>query len=70
MADFRWFMSLVTGKTGKYPAHYASDPDFVEVDPDDAPCTDCLHGTVEDDDEAILAAMYDDDLNNYETEDE
>ena len=56
MADFLYFMSLVTGKTGRYPAHYISDPTFVEVDPDDAPCTDCLEpaAVVEAEVEAVI----------------
>lgn len=42
MAEFKTFMSMVTGKTGRYPARFASRPTFIEVDPKEAPCFDCL----------------------------
>lgn len=42
MAEFKTFMSMVTGRTGRYPARFASRPTFIEVDPREAPCFDCL----------------------------
>lgn len=42
MENFKTFMDLSTGKTGDYPEHYATFPSFVEVDPEDIPCIDCL----------------------------
>lgn len=42
MAEFKTFMSMNTGKIGRYPARFASRPSFIEVDPNEAPCYDCL----------------------------
>jgi len=47
MAEFKTFMDITTGRVGEYPDHYASIPTFVEVDPDDIPCIDCLPDDLE-----------------------
>ena len=41
MSDFKWFKSTLTGKTGRYPAHFADRPTFEEVDKGDD-CVDCV----------------------------
>lgn len=40
--EFRWFRSTATGKTGLYPARFASRPTFVEIGSEEAQCLDCL----------------------------
>lgn len=41
MSDFKWFRDTATGMTGKYPAHFAGQPNFEEVSSSEAPCVDC-----------------------------
>jgi len=71
MSDFKWFKSTVTGKSGEYPAHFASNPDFVEISPEDGTCLDCLGGMTEDE---FLELVYPvkplDDPDDSRTEDE
>lgn len=64
MSDFRWFQSISTGKTGRYPAHYASRPSFVEIDGDEATCEDCFI------DQDIIEDVNEDVLVPEEVEDE
>lgn len=66
MSEFKWFKSLVTGKTGRYPAHYGERPSFVEIDPDDAAVLDFLvePETTEDPD------LFDDNEGDEDTETE
>lgn len=48
MADFKWFKSRTTGKTGKFPARYGDLwPDLVEIDPKDGSCIPCKAQPVE-----------------------
>lgn len=62
MTEFKWFRSLSTGKVGKYPAHFASRPSFVEVDSEDATCIDCLVPAEPDEDELVDDEFVDDEL--------
>lgn len=45
MTEFKWFKNVHTGKTGKYPAHYASWPSLVEIDPVNTSCVPCMSGS-------------------------
>jgi hypothetical protein len=62
MTEFKWFRSLSTGKVGKYPAHFASRPSFVEVESEDASCIDCMVTPTADEDELIDVVGSDDDV--------
>lgn len=51
VAEFRTFKNVLTGKTGQYPAHFASRPNFVEIDPETAECITCGKHAAEVEDE-------------------
>lgn len=41
--EFKLFRNSETGKEGLYPAHFASEPGFTEIDPDTGACLDCQY---------------------------
>lgn len=40
--EFRWFRNNITGRVGKYPEHFTSQPGFEEINGYDALCLECL----------------------------
>jgi hypothetical protein len=65
---FEWFRSTATGKTGLYPARFASRPTFERIGHEEAACLDCLP-PVETVDEDELIDLYEDEYgDDLETE--
>lgn len=69
MAEFKYFKSLTTGKTGRYPAHYEQFEDFVEIDPETSECIGCKGKYAEPSTNEYEPAYYDYG-NTPQTEDE